>query len=131
MVMYNLFLIGRYMTAMGAVNVQLDQKTKDMLSRTSVDDEGSDVHRRRTIENVAILPSTTRSRLSFLQIEMELLWEVEFQWNTGRGSSRGLEELVEELIMLVLCCKIEGCNVFLVLEAMFKLDFKGELTSSK
>ena len=43
------------MTAMGALNVQLDQKTKDMLSRMRVDDEGPDVHRRRTMENVANL----------------------------------------------------------------------------
>lgn len=43
------------MTAMGALNVQLDQKTKDMLSRMRVDDEGPDVHRRRTMENMANL----------------------------------------------------------------------------
>ena len=30
------------MTAMGALNVQLDQKTKDMLARMRVDEEGPD-----------------------------------------------------------------------------------------
>ena len=49
----DLFL--RYMTAMGALNIQLDQKTKDMLVRMRVEDEGPDLHRRRTMEDVANL----------------------------------------------------------------------------
>ena len=83
------------------------------------------------------LPSTTRSSSSFLLMEMELLLEVEFQWNTGEVEAEAvaeggvLEGLVEELSMLELCCTMDGCNVPLVLEAMFKLDFKGELKSSR
>ena len=41
-----------YMTAMGALNVTLDQKTKDMLSKMSNDPEGHETHRRTTLENV-------------------------------------------------------------------------------
>ena len=44
-----------YMTAMGAMNVTLDQKTKDMLSQMRNDQDGPEVHRRRTLENVANL----------------------------------------------------------------------------
>jgi hypothetical protein len=59
---------------------------------------------------------TTRSRSSFLLREMELLWEVEFQWNTGKAEVEDkamaeggvLEELVEELSMLALCCTIKS-----------------------
>ena len=40
---------------MGALNIQLDQKTKDMLVRMRVEDEGPDLHRRRTMEDVANL----------------------------------------------------------------------------
>ena len=85
------------------------------------------------------LPSTTRSSSSLLLMEMDLLLEVEFQWNTGEVEVEAeavaeggvLEGLVEELSMLELCCTMDGCNVPLVLEAMFKLDFKGELKSSR
>ena len=40
---------------MGALNIQLDQKTKDMLVRMRVEDQGPDLHRRRTMEDVANL----------------------------------------------------------------------------
>lgn len=52
---------------MGALNVQLDQKTKDMLARMRVDeegpDEGPDVHRRRTMEDVANLAINNQIQL--------------------------------------------------------------------
>ena len=52
-----------YMTAMGALNVTLDQKTKDLLSRMSNDPEGHETHRRRTLENVANLAINSQIQL--------------------------------------------------------------------
>ena len=45
----------RYMNAMGALNITLDKKTKDMINMRGEDPEGHQVHRRRTMENVANL----------------------------------------------------------------------------
>ena len=39
----------------GALNVKLDQKTKDLLVRMRVEDDGPDLHRRRTMEDVTNL----------------------------------------------------------------------------
>jgi hypothetical protein len=41
------------MTAVGALNVTLDQKTKDMIAMLNSDTEGHEGHRKRTLENVA------------------------------------------------------------------------------
>ena len=51
------------LTAMGALNVTLDQKTKDMLTRMSDEPDGPEVHRRRTMENVANLASNSQIQL--------------------------------------------------------------------
>ena len=52
-----------YMTAMGALNVTLDQKTKDLLHRMSNDPEGAEIHRRTTLENVANLAINSQIQL--------------------------------------------------------------------
>ena len=52
-----------YMTAMGALNVTLDQKTKDLLSRMRNDPDGPEVHRRQTLENVANLAINSQIQL--------------------------------------------------------------------
>ena len=52
-----------YMTAMGALNVTLDQKTKDLLNRMSNDPEGHEIQRRTTLENVANLAINSQIQL--------------------------------------------------------------------
>ena len=51
------------MTAMGAMNITLDKKTKDLLASMSDDLGGHEVHRRRTIENVANLAINSQIQL--------------------------------------------------------------------
>ena len=43
------------MNAMGAMNITLDQKTKDMVEQMNTDVDGHETHKRRTMENVANL----------------------------------------------------------------------------
>lgn len=51
------------MTAMGALNITLDQKTKDMLATLNADPEGHEVHRRRTLDDVANLAINNQIQL--------------------------------------------------------------------
>ena len=56
------------MTAMGALNVTLDKKTKDMLARMASEHDGPphdvhEIHRRRTMENVANLAINSQIQL--------------------------------------------------------------------
>ena len=44
-----------YMTAMGALNIHLDQKTKERIDQTREQENGPEIHRRRTMENLADL----------------------------------------------------------------------------
>ena len=48
---------------MGALNITLDQKTKDMLATLNDDPEGLEVHRRRTLEDVANLAINSQIQL--------------------------------------------------------------------
>ena len=59
----NLVCYCSYMTAMGALNITLDQKTKDMLATLNSDPEGHEGNRRRTIENVANLAINSQIQL--------------------------------------------------------------------
>ena len=83
------------MTAMGALNVQLDQKTKDMLARMRVDEEGPDVHRRRTMEDVANLAINNQIQLILppdgtgVPIGGGLPVEHRRERGQGRGRGRG------------------------------------------
>ena len=52
-----------YMTAMGALNITLDQKTKDMLATLNADPEGHEVHRRRTLDDVSNLAINNQIQL--------------------------------------------------------------------
>ena len=53
------------MTAMGALNVTLDKKTKDMVERMAIENSGlgPENHRRRTMENVANLAINSQIEL--------------------------------------------------------------------
>ena len=51
------------MTAMGALNVTLDKKTKDMVERMAIENSGHENHRRRTMENVANLAINSQIQL--------------------------------------------------------------------
>ena len=56
----------RYMTSMGALNVQLDQKTKDtleMMTAEMTEAEGPTTHRRRTMENIATIAINNQIQL--------------------------------------------------------------------
>ena len=48
---------------MGAMNITLDKKTMDLLASMSDDLGGHEVHRRRTIENVANLAISSQIQL--------------------------------------------------------------------
>ena len=52
-----------YMTAMGALNMQLDQKTKDIIARMREDDDGPESQRHRTMEDVANLAINSQIQL--------------------------------------------------------------------
>ena len=54
------------MTSMGALNVQLDQKTKDtleMMTAEMTEAEGPTTHRRRTMENIATIAINNQIQL--------------------------------------------------------------------